>query len=247
MLVKLIINADDFGNDENRTNAILEAFKMGFVSQTTVMMNMPGARTAMERAKSAGVMDRVGLHLNLTEGLPLTIGISKCPLFCNEDGQFNRAFKKGLSHRLWLDEGVLRLVREEVAAQMETFFSYKPRLFHFDSHHNVHTDWSMAKDIAHLAADFGFRTVRPAWRRCDAYLWFVYRRFGHAGRFLAGHNVFDGLNKMHEEVVEWMVHPRYARDGRLSDGGVLCNGNHTPMGSEFPVGFGRRDVEVVTY
>lgn len=91
-MVRLVINADDLGFNEGRTRAILEFMKRALVSNTTLMVNMPFAADAVRLAAEQGVADRVGLHFNLTEGMPLTDPIRRIPRFCDEDGRFNKSF-----------------------------------------------------------------------------------------------------------------------------------------------------------
>ena len=59
------------------------------------MVNMPYADEAVARAKNAGYGDKVGLHLNLTEGEPLTDSIKKYKSICDEFGSFT-AHKVGI-------------------------------------------------------------------------------------------------------------------------------------------------------
>ena len=77
----IVRNADDFGKSTEINNAILTCFKDGLIDRTTIMVNMPGADEAAELAREEGFFDKVGLHLNLTEGEPLTDEIKQNPLF----------------------------------------------------------------------------------------------------------------------------------------------------------------------
>ena len=67
-----IVNADDFGLNQSVNRAIAESFRNGLCLNTTLIVNMPYADEAVEIAYKEGFSDRVGLHLNLTEGVPLT-------------------------------------------------------------------------------------------------------------------------------------------------------------------------------
>ena len=69
----LIVNADDFGRSESVNRAICEAFEKGRVNSTTLMANMPAAKEAYELAKKGGFADKVGIHLNITEGMPMSV------------------------------------------------------------------------------------------------------------------------------------------------------------------------------
>ena len=66
---KIIINADDFGWCCERDKGILELFEKGCITSTTVLINGPNAINALKEAKRIGLP--VGLHLNLTEGMPV--------------------------------------------------------------------------------------------------------------------------------------------------------------------------------
>ena len=93
-MIKIVVNADDYGWDENRTKAILEAYRIGAITTTTIMPNMPWFDKAVEMAKGTGLHANIGMHLTLTEGFPLTDRIRKCPRFCNADGRFNAVFHR---------------------------------------------------------------------------------------------------------------------------------------------------------
>lgn len=67
----LVITADDLGISKPRTVGIISAMVDGCVSHASVMANGPVAAEAIVLAREAGVIDRVGLHVNLTEGRPL--------------------------------------------------------------------------------------------------------------------------------------------------------------------------------
>lgn len=66
---KIIINADDFGWCSERDKGIIELFQKGCITSTTVLINGPNAIPALKEARKVDLP--VGLHLNLTEGLPV--------------------------------------------------------------------------------------------------------------------------------------------------------------------------------
>ena len=68
----MIINADDFGYSAEVNEAVSECFRAGVINRATIMVNMPGAEEAARIARENGFFDRVGLHINLTEGKALT-------------------------------------------------------------------------------------------------------------------------------------------------------------------------------
>jgi predicted glycoside hydrolase/deacetylase ChbG (UPF0249 family) len=69
-LIKLIVNADDFGYSRCVNFGIIDAHRDGINNSATMMMNMLGVGHAIELAKENPKL-QVGIHLVLTCGKPL--------------------------------------------------------------------------------------------------------------------------------------------------------------------------------
>src|SRR6185437_5153678 len=82
----VIVHADDFGETVDITEGICLAIEAGVVTSTSVMLNMPGTAQALRRAPHLGQQASFGVHLNLCEGKPLTLGAT----LMGPDGQFLR-------------------------------------------------------------------------------------------------------------------------------------------------------------
>ena len=121
---------------------------------------MPYFAASVEIARDRGFFDRIGLHLNLTFGTPLTEGIKKCRRICDCNGSFNGAFHTSALGRLLLTKAERLAITEEVGAQMDKFVSYGFPLMHLDSHHHSHTDFSIVQIVLPLARKYGFQTIR---------------------------------------------------------------------------------------
>jgi predicted glycoside hydrolase/deacetylase ChbG (UPF0249 family) len=67
---ELIINADDFGYSTERDRGIIDSFVNGVLTSATLLVNGSTARSAVALAKNHGLP--LGLHLNLTEGFPVS-------------------------------------------------------------------------------------------------------------------------------------------------------------------------------
>ena len=63
--MKLIINADDFGLSKSITDGIIEGIKGGYITSTSLMVNMPFAKYAIDEAVKKNI-NCIGLHVNLT-------------------------------------------------------------------------------------------------------------------------------------------------------------------------------------
>ena len=236
---KIIVNADDFGWDENRTRAIIQAYKQGLIHTTTAMANMPWFEHAIEMAREAGLAEHVGLHLCLTEGRPLTERIKKCPRFCGEKGEFNKVFHRSLRTRLKVTAEESEAVAEEATAQMEKYCAAGLPWMHLDSHHHSHTDWSIARVVMPIARKMGFKSVRRA-RDLGAgmglfnrvYKAFINRYFGRmigfeSQRFGSYRDVVGCVASLPQQVtVEMMVHPMYKMAGQLDMAGKLLDTDH---------------------
>lgn len=222
-MTEYIIHADDFGKDASVTACIDECFLKGWLSETSLMVNMPSCVAAVDLARRNGYAHRVGVHINLTEGKPLTESIARMPRFCNADGTFNKAFHFSSRTRFFLTNEENRALHEELKAQLRTFCGYPGLMKRIDSHHHVHTDWSVYRILKPLALEFGFEAMRISADlhkvRFDKEL---YKRFFNRnvrGCF-ATTNHFDGINadllRGPSGSVEVMVHP-LMRDGVLCD------------------------------
>ncbi|MCR5108688.1 MAG: ChbG/HpnK family deacetylase [Lachnospiraceae bacterium] len=158
--MSFLVNADDFGKNENVTGAVLEAFERGYINFTTLMTNMPYAQTAAHLAFEKGVENNIGLHLNITEGEPLSEGIKSNPLICSSDGRFNAAFYHNLKYRLYMDELTITQIMEEFRAQIDKFLSFGFTALHIDSHHHVHTNYPVYVALKRLSVDHHFDYIR---------------------------------------------------------------------------------------
>jgi chitin disaccharide deacetylase len=157
-LSRLIVNADDFGYSEAVNRAILMSFDYSLVNSTSLMANMPGFDHAIGLFhQHSHLQQKVGLHLNLTEGAPLTRGMLACPVFCRESGHFR--YDRGRSlFRLGRRER--EAVYEEFRAQLERVLAAGVRPTHLDSHHHIHTEWAIAPLVCRLAGAYGVPRIR---------------------------------------------------------------------------------------
>lgn len=128
-MIKLIVNADDFGYSKGINYGIIEAHRNGIVNSTTMMMNMPGVSHAVDLAKENPNL-KVGIHLVLTCGKPL---LTDVPTLVDQDGFFKKN-RDILESNISLEE-----LEREWTAQVEKFLETGLTLTHIDSHHHVHT------------------------------------------------------------------------------------------------------------
>ncbi len=132
--VPLIVCADDAGFAERSDHAILRCFREGVVRVASVSVTQPRAQQFVAEASAAGL--EVGLHLDLTEGPPLTGAI---PGLAPDGRPFLR--DKAATWALLRREpdGVLAdALANEILAQWERLLSFGARPSHLNGHNHMH-------------------------------------------------------------------------------------------------------------
>ncbi len=154
---KLIINADDFGLCTGVNRGISEAHSKGVLTSTTIMVNMPGAEEAVKTAKKLPSLG-VGVHLNLTEGSPVSKeDVVQCLL--DKEGQFTYLPSK-LSFLALLKRDFRTAIRTELAAQIQWVIDNGLKPTHLDSHKHIHCSPAIYPMICDLAKDFNISAIR---------------------------------------------------------------------------------------
>jgi len=160
---RLIVNADDFGWSEAVTSGILRAHRDGLVTSTTLMANLPGAEEALARARREAPGLGIGLHLNLTEGRPLT-GDAAAPLMDGQ-GEFIRSLRS-LVRRVRTSEAARLAAAREWEAQILWARDRNLRPTHLDGHKHAHLAPPLLPIAIALAGKHGIAAMRTTaeWR-----------------------------------------------------------------------------------
>ena len=151
---KFILNADDLAKSEFHNNAILEAYKNGFLKSTSIMSNMPFFLDAIHRVVQTSPMLGVGIHLNLIEGKALNQNLKT---LCDDNGNFNNGYLSLLlksNNKTFLKE-----VEIEFSSQIELAQKYI-QLTHLDSHVHIHSIPNIFKIAAKLAGKYNIKQIR---------------------------------------------------------------------------------------
>ena len=153
----LIVNADDLGWTDGVNRGILDAFRGGIVTSTTLLANGMAFAEAVKSVKSAPGL-AVGVHLNLSDGAPVADRESVVSLL-NDDG----CFADGPEGLLWKHvRGVLVLdeVEEEWDAQIQKVRDAGIRPTHLDGHKHVHMLPGLFEVALRLAKKHGVDAIR---------------------------------------------------------------------------------------
>jgi len=228
---QLIINADDFGLNKTVNEAIMRSMDSGICSDTTLLVNFDDSESAAKLAISNNRKERVGIHMNLTEGMPLTKKIRNESRFCDSEGLFHN--KKLSLMQLSASEKIA--VRDEITSQIQLCRKFGIPISHADSHNHIHEQ----PGLFFLLLDI-FKKERIPYVRLannlekNTFLKKKYRssyNLALALNKLSGTNYFGGISHLNNyrgniknnSVVELMIHPGEIKDNQIRD--VYANEN----------------------
>ncbi|XP_076106685.1 carbohydrate deacetylase-like [Mytilus galloprovincialis] len=149
----LVVNGDDLGYSVPRNEGILRCFTEGIVTSTSILINGEAVLHAVDLVHEYQIP--TGLHLNLSEGLPLTEATS----LLGEDGCL--LGKLGIRELNKLGNIDFKQVDEEMQAQIDKFellMGVKP--FHVDGHQHVHLLPGISKVFSEVLARNGIFVTR---------------------------------------------------------------------------------------
>jgi chitin disaccharide deacetylase len=153
-----IINADDFGKNSLVNLAILRCFEKNWIQSASIMANMPGFTEACQMAHDYNLIDRIGVHVTLSMGRPLTEEILKEKRFCDQNGFIHPRPHKKRFFILTRSESVA--LSSEISAQIEKCRKNGLRLTHLDSHHHFHEEWAVMSILIPLIRQYQIPRVR---------------------------------------------------------------------------------------
>ena len=223
---RLIINADDFGINTEVNSAIILAMELNICTDSTLLMNFENSEDAAKLAISNNKKDKIGIHLNLTEGYPLTTNIQNESRFCNSDGLFH--FKKN-KRIVYLSKSEKKAVHEELTSQIQQCRKLGIPISHADSHNHIHEEPGLLilildvlkkENIPFLritnnigATSFQNRMYRNSYNQ-------ILRIFKLAGTdyFGSTYNLSNYKKTIQENsIIELMIHPGLIKDNQILD------------------------------
>jgi predicted glycoside hydrolase/deacetylase ChbG (UPF0249 family) len=155
--MKIIINSDDLGASVRVNDCIFELMEQGRVTSATLMMNAPAVEDAVRRIGNY-VECSFGVHLNLTEFSPLTTHPGLRSLL-NGKGEFAGVDLRS-PRNIPLNTAIREGVYAEWCAQIERALALGVPVSHIDSHHHVHTRFSLLPVLKRVQRKFGIQKVR---------------------------------------------------------------------------------------
>ena len=222
-MIRLIVNADDFGFNQDVNEGILEAHRNGILTATTLMANGDAFEHAVATAHAHPTLD-VGCHLTLIGGRSVLDPARELP--------------PTVPALLWALGRRTLPVYEEFRAQMTRITAAGIKPTHLDTHKHTHLAWPVLAAVVRIAREFGVgwvrrpfdfttckaaplpkRLVSRAIQTQQGYFGRMLTRAGvastdyFAGFQLTGHlgtpQLVDLIDHLPEGVTELMCHPGY--------------------------------------
>lgn len=157
--LRLKINSDDFGLDQETNLAILESLQCGLINSTSFLVNFDDSFLhSLELYRTnKSLFSSVGIHLNLTEGKPLTARIVENSTFC-----YSSVFHGNFSalSQIYISSKNLRGVKDELEAQILKLLETGVLVTHIDSHHHMHTRLPILFIVIQLAKKYKINEIR---------------------------------------------------------------------------------------
>ena len=225
---RVITTADDLGLDSVVNAAIARGFDEGLITHSSLLVNLPGFEDACQLVRARGLGERIGLHLNFSQGQPLTEAIRRSS-WC-AGGRFVPPSRFG--HYRWLSAADKAAAAAEARAQIAKARSEGLAIRHLDSHNDVHTAPWLSEVVRAIAREHGIERIRPA-RTCGPHRgrvrWLQFRIFNRRLRkwgLLAVDHLGSADDVLYlaasrapgrAYLAEIVLHPRLTSDGRLVD------------------------------
>jgi predicted glycoside hydrolase/deacetylase ChbG (UPF0249 family) len=177
----VVLHADDFGLNRAVTEGILRGFTHGLLTSTSVLANAPYAaqglaawqeltrrgpeswpslalRRGLEDVSRAG---DIGVHLNLTQGRPLT-GDKYPAELLDREGRFPGVFSLYATLRRGIGKRYAHAIRDELAAQIARVVDHGVRPTHLNGHQYVELIPVVTGVLFGLLSRFSIPAVRVA-------------------------------------------------------------------------------------
>lgn len=178
--MRVIINADDCGYNKQVNQHIKDAIEAGKITSTTIMANMIDVDGAIQLYEEYTNNISFGIHLNLTEGTPLLESkeLLDYGYYSEKEGRivFDASKAESFRYKL-LPKSIKSELYKELAAQVNLLKKKGIRLSHIDSHHHIHTCFSLMDVIAQISKDYNLPKIRRI-RNYES------RSFSYYGRYV---------------------------------------------------------------
>ncbi len=156
-IVRLIVNADDFGLNAAHNEAVVGAHQKGILSTASLMVNEAGAEEAARLAHQNPRLG-VGLHLTLVCGRS-ALPQARIPGLVDEQGAFrSNAVAAGIAY--YFQRRLRDELEAEISAQFRKFKETGLVLDHVNGHLNIHLHPVVFRILMRHARSWGIKHLR---------------------------------------------------------------------------------------
>lgn len=241
-MVRIILNADDFGKSIARNKAIDDSFHQGLIRSAGLIVTGKHLQEAVDYMNRGGYVNNIHLHVNLSANLlhedsedrPLTEAMRKDPFFC-QDGKFVKY--RGLSKNPFT---ILKwkIVYKELVAQYKRFIEVtdgKGDVSHVDFHLWYNLTWPVAVALNVFTWMYNIKSVRyiGIHQKSIRYRLFRLISWNPWVKSYPATNIDFFLNKRKEigkvPVIELYCHPNYKDGVFLDDSPSYLKHERKPM------------------
>ena len=160
----LRIICDDIGLSPRQNAHVAALAREGLFTGASILTNFPHAESVCKQLHALGIED-IGVHLNLSDGYPLT-PLPRGGALVHRSGRFRD--RKWLMWRgLRLHQRLRQQVYEELATQIERIHRWGANPAHLDSHCHFHTIPAFTQLVHELALQFDIPRIRAPHLRAN--------------------------------------------------------------------------------
>jgi hypothetical protein len=162
--MRIITNADDFGQDDDTVAATIECFERGALTSATIMPRMPATQKAVDFARKHPEFS-FGVHLTFVrenDGTPESpvSPAATVPSLVDADGRLlpsNKVRWQALFNRIPVEQ-----IERETSAQIQFLLDQGVKISHVDSHGHLHKFAPLRAALKRVLPRFGINRVRGA-------------------------------------------------------------------------------------
>lgn len=156
---KIIINADDFGYDQDSVLATIECFRAGALTSATIMPKMPATELAIKFARENS-QHAYGVHLTFVrDTVESPVADPRLiPALLDDKGEFFPSHQLRL--RALLGSIPVDQLCIEISAQIECLVDSGVPISHVDSHGHLHKFKPFVQALAETLPRYGLSRVR---------------------------------------------------------------------------------------
>lgn len=152
--MKLIVHNDDFGMTYGLTEAIKDCFINGLTTSTSIRTNGPAYKTCLKYLRNSMSKVGLGLHLNLTQGVPYSQQLQ------NIHGKYKYDFFGYLLNLISNNNQFIEDIEKELDQQFKIVIKDGLTIDHVSGHDHIHMIPSIFEIICKLCRKYHISKIR---------------------------------------------------------------------------------------